>query len=168
MYFAVQRSRTLCPNYKVLVHSAPTPITHLLQQGVHSPLYTVIKIIATFNIYNLLKLLYSVKDGGMNYLSSFPENPFVFKVTSLHRIYFSVSQQPNLGLSTLIFEVYLSSTDRNKNTHTHTRYDFSERVISLSKRPLPTQSTTTERLTSILSAGFEPAIPEMKRLQAKT
>ena len=77
-----------------------------------------------------------------------------------------MSQQFNLGLSTLIVEVYMYH--KQTHTHTHTRSDFSERVISPSKRPLPTQHTLNTRPTAILSVGLEPAIPEIKRLQAKT
>jgi hypothetical protein len=84
----------------------------------------VTKIIATFNIYDQLKLLYSVKDGRVDYLSSVLEKFIVFKVMSLQGIYFSVSQQPNVALRTLRFEVYMSQTDTH--THTHDRTSLNE------------------------------------------
>jgi hypothetical protein len=51
-------------------------------------------------------------------------------------------------------------------THIQTQ-DFSIRVISPSKRPLPTQDNTyiNKRQTSMPSAGLEPATPATKLLQ---
>jgi hypothetical protein len=62
----------------------------------------------------------------MDYLSSVLEKFIVFKVMSLQGIYFSVSQQPNLALSTLIFEVYISQTDTHTHTPTHDRTSLNE------------------------------------------
>jgi hypothetical protein len=54
------------------------------------------------------------------------------------------------------------------HTELDTRQDSSGRVISPSQRPLHTHDNTTysykhKRQTSMLSAGFEPVIPETKR-----
>jgi len=46
-----------------------------------------------------------------------------------------VEQQPNSSLGSLIFEV----------SRSHTWYDSSERMISSSQRPLPTEHTTNAR-----------------------
>jgi len=69
----------------------------------------------------------------------------------------SVAQQPKSGQERLIFfKVYKSHSIKNS----------SDRSISLSQRPLPMQLTNKHKWsTSMLSAGFEPAIPAFKRLQ---
>jgi hypothetical protein len=51
---------------------------------------------------------------------------------------FSVVQQPNSCLGRLFVEVSRSHTIRH--THTHTRWDSSEQVISFTQRPLPIQN----------------------------
>jgi hypothetical protein len=53
----------------------------------------------------------------------------------------SVAQQPKSGLGRFVVEVSRS----HPITHTHTRQDSSERVISSTQRPLPTQRTTNTR-----------------------
>ena len=58
------------------------------------------------------------------------------------RASFSVAHQLNSAQCHLIFEA--SRSDAITHTHTHTRRDSSERVISSSDRPLPTQHTTNK------------------------
>jgi len=65
---------------------------------------------------------------------------------------FSVVQKPKSGPGCLIVEVSV--------THTHTAW-LSERVISSSQRPIPTQKMNI----SMHFAGFEPAIPAIQRFQ---
>jgi hypothetical protein len=81
--------------------------------------------------------------------------------TLLH--FLSAAQEPKSGLGRLFFEVYRPQTITQ--THTHTRQDSSERVVSPSQRPLSTRQTTNNRRISTLSAGFKHAIPGIKQLQ---
>ena len=68
-----------------------------------------------------------------------------------------MSQQPNSGLGRRIFEVSLS--------HTHLQKESSERAISSLQGPLRAQHTAkNDRRTTMSSAGFEHAIPPLKRL----
>jgi len=91
-------------------------------------------------------------------------------------IFFLEAQQLNLGLGRLTVVVSRSHTATythihthnytHTHTHTHTRQDSSERVISLSQRPLPTQHTAnTKRRTSMMSVEFEPTIAAIKQPQ---
>jgi hypothetical protein len=68
---------------------------------------------------------------------------------------FSLRQQPGSGQGLSMF-MYLD------HTQTHP-VDSSERVTSPSQGPLPAQHTITTRRTSMLSAGFKPAIQAIMR-----
>ena len=57
-----------------------------------------------------------------------------------------------------------SSDHTQIHTHTHTLWDSSGRVIIPSQRPLP-DNTQHSKQTSILPAGFEPAIPASEQPQ---
>jgi len=79
-------------------------------------------------------------------------------------LYLSLSDvTTRLGPRPLNIEVFRSRTDRH--THKHTRCDSSEHVTSPSHEPLPAQHTITTRRTSMLTAGFKPAIQTNKRPQ---
>lgn len=79
--------------------------------------------------------------------------------------FFSVAQPSKSDLGRLVFEVYTCRPKTIWHTHTHARQDSSERVVSPLQRPLSTRQTTNNRWISTLSAGFEHAIPGIKRLQ---
>lgn len=61
--------------------------------------------------------------------------------STLHQTCYFVAQQPNYGIGHRSVEVSKSHT----NTHTHTRYVSTERVISSSQRQLPTPHKQTQR-----------------------
>jgi len=66
----------------------------------------------------------------------------IIRDDALHSIFPCVAQQPKLGPDRLFFSfLYQTQVD----THTHTRQDSSEQVISLSRRPLPGPLTQGKR-----------------------
>ena len=80
-------------------------------------------------------------------------------------------QQPHTNLDSFIAEPLRLSTNTQHNTtqhktRKHVKQGYSERVFSPSHRPLTyTTPNKRKRQTSIRSAGFEPAIPVIKRRQ---
>jgi len=66
---------------------------------------------------------------------------------------------PNAGPGLLILEVSRS------HTTTHHSQDSSGGVISSSHRPLPDNTNTHNRQTSMAPAGFEPTVPTGERPQ---
>ena len=70
-----------------------------------------------------------------------------------------MTHQPNLQLGRLIVVVSRSHT----HTHTHTEYDSSERVISSSQRPLPTQHTTNRREENACPQRYSNPWPQKSR-----
>jgi hypothetical protein len=74
---------------------------------------------------------------------------------------FSAAQQPNSGPGRLVFYVTISHTIR----HTHTQEDSSERNHLVAEADTYTTGNKHNRRTSIPSAGFEPMIAAIKRLQ---
>ena len=64
-------------------------------------------------------------------------------INIIHIFFFPPAQQPKPGLGRPAVDV--SSSLSLSLSHTHTRYSSSERVISSSQRPLPTQNTSNTR-----------------------
>jgi len=81
-------------------------------------------------------------------------------ISSSPRYFFSVAQQPKLGLGRLIVVISRSHTFRH--TQPAALLWGSDQLVA---GPLPTQHTTGD--TIILSAGFELAIPATKRVETK-
>jgi hypothetical protein len=71
----------------------------------------------------------------------------------------AVALHPTSGIGPLTVEV------SRPHRHTHIRWDCSERAISSSQRPLPTQYKKHKRPTPMPLARFKPAIPVIERLQ---
>jgi hypothetical protein len=93
---------------------------------------------------------------------------FIYENKYTENNYFSVAQQPKSGLGRLIVEVSRSHTIRHTHTHKHTH---TVGLLWTSDQPVADATTYTthnkhEGRVSMLTAGLEPAIPAIKRLQA--
>ena len=150
-------------------HKTP-PVIPILTQS--NPIYIFVSCFRKFR-FNIILLLLTMtskwpltsvfSDKLARILLSLPPSCY----TSRQSL-FSVVLQPKSRPGHLTVQIYRSHT--HTQTHArkqqkHTRQDSSGWGISSSHRPLPVKYSRHKRGTSMPSAGFEPAIPAIKRLQ---